>query len=325
MDLRRLRYFVAVAEELHFGRAAARLHMSQPPLSQRIRELENELGCQLFQRSAQGVRLTEAGSVLLGEAKELLDAAERARERVRETGRRRTIVVGTVAGAGLEFGPRAAAAFRRTHPDAQVRLCEADISDPTAGLRSGRVDVALTRLPFDTAGLAVRLLETEPLVAAVPADDPVARRPHLRVGDLLGRPWIRLPEDADAAWRRYWLGEADSGEADSGEAVERSAGTGSGPVVRTVSECLHAVVWQGAVGILPAGATHRHRTEGIAFVPLTDYPPSRVVLAWPSEVPDPAVLAFVEAVGARPVPDTDGAPGTAYDLFNRPPDLLNIP
>ncbi|MFD8707092.1 LysR family transcriptional regulator [Kitasatospora sp. NPDC059648] len=118
--------------------------MSQPPLSQRIRELENELGCQLFQRSAQGVRLTEAGSVLLGEARELLDAAERARERVRETGRRRTIVVGTVAGAGLEFGPRAAAAFRRTHPDAQVRLCEADISDPTAGLRSGRVDVALT-------------------------------------------------------------------------------------------------------------------------------------------------------------------------------------
>ncbi|MEU8579344.1 LysR family transcriptional regulator [Streptomyces abikoensis] len=320
MDLRRLRYFVAVAEELHFGRAAARLHMSQPPLSQRIRELENELDCQLFQRSAQGVRLTEAGSVLLGEARQVLDAAERARERVRETGRRRTIVVGTVAGAGLEFGPRAAAAFRRTHPDAQVRLCEAAISDPTAGLRSGRVDVALTRLPFDTAGLAVRLLETEPLVAAVPADDPVARRPHLRVGDLLGRPWIRLPEDADAAWRRYWLGEADSGEA-----VERSAGTGSGPVVRTVSECLHAVVWQGAVGILPAGATHRHRTEGIAFVPLTDYPPSRVVLAWPSEVPDPAVLAFVEAVGARAVPGTDGAPGTGYDLFNRPPDLLNIP
>ncbi|MFH9355295.1 LysR family transcriptional regulator [Kitasatospora sp. NPDC017646] len=320
MDLRRLRYFVAVAEELHFGRAAARLHMSQPPLSQRIRELENELGCQLFQRSAQGVRLTEAGSVLLGEARELLDAAERARERVRETGRRRTIVVGTVAGAGLEFGPRAAAAFRRTHPDAQVRLCEADISDPTAGLRSGRVDVALTRLPFDTAGLAVRLLETEPLVAAVPADDPVARRPHLRVGDLLGRPWIRLPEGADAAWRRYWLGEADSGEA-----VERSAGAGSGPVVRTVPECLHAIVWQGAVGILPAGATHRHRTEGITFVPLTDYPPSRVVLAWPSEVPDPAVLAFVEAVGARTVPDTDGAPGTVYDLFNRPPDLLNIP
>lgn len=297
MDLRRLRYFVAVAEELHFGRAAARLHMSQPPLSQRIRELENELGCQLFQRSAQGVGLTAAGSVLLGEARELLAAAARAQERVRETGRRRALVVGTVAGAGLEFGPRAAAAFRRTHPDADVRLFEADISDPTAGLRSGRVDVALTRLPFNTAGLAVRLLETEPLVAAVPADDPVARRPRLPVGDLLGRPWIRLPEDADAAWRRYW----------GGEVGERSAGTGSGPVVRTVSECLHAVVWQGAVGILPAGATHRHRTEGIAFVPLADYPPSRVVLAWPSEVPDPAVLAFVEAVGARTVPDADGS------------------
>ena len=308
MDLRRLRYFVAVAEELHFGRAAARLHMSQPPLSRRIRELEDELGCRLLQRSAQGVRLTEAGAVLLGEARELLDAAERARERVRQTSRRRTIVVGTVAGAGLEFGPRAAAAFRRTHPDAEVRLREVDIGDPTAGLRSGRVDVALTRLPFDTTGLAVRLLETEPLVAAVPADDPLAQRPSVQVGDLLGRPWMRLPEEADAAWRRYWLGEAGRGEVGSGGAVERSAGTGSGPVVRTVPECLHAIVWQGAVGILPAGADRRHRTEGVAFVPLAGYPPSRVVLAWQSAVPDPAVLAFVEAVGATTAPDTAGLP-----------------
>ncbi|MEU9128886.1 LysR substrate-binding domain-containing protein [Kitasatospora sp. NPDC048540] len=281
MDHRRLRYFVAVAEEQHFGRAAARLHMSQPPLSQRIRELEDELGCLLFERSARGVRLTEAGSVLLVEARRLLAAAELAGERVRQAGRRRTVVVGAVAGAGLDFGPRIVAAFRRTHPDTEVRLSESGIDDPTAGLRSGRVDLALTRLPFDTTGLTIRQLAEEPLVAALAADDPLATRSTVTVGDLHGRSWIRLPEEADRAWRAYW-----------------SAGAGAttpGPVVRSVAECLHAVLWQGAVGILPAAATHRHRTDGIAFVPLTGHPPSRIVLAWPSAHPDPVVLAFARA------------------------------
>ncbi|WP_371494050.1 LysR substrate-binding domain-containing protein [Kitasatospora sp. NBC_00374] len=284
MDHRRLRYFVAVAEEQHFGRAAVRLHMSQPPLSQRIRELEDELGCRLFDRSPRGVRLTEAGSVLLVEARRLLESAELARERVRETGRRRPVVVGTVAGAGLDFGPRTATAFRRTHPDTEVRMRESGIDDPTAGLRSGLVDLALTRLPFDTEGISVRQLAVEPLVAVVAADDPTARRATATVDDLRGRSWIRLPEESDPAWRRYWSGGLE--------------GAVAGPVVRSVPECLHAVVWQGAVGILPAGAADRHRAEGVAFVPLTGYPPSRVVIAWPSDRPDPLVLAFVRAAEA---------------------------
>ncbi|MFJ1709285.1 LysR family transcriptional regulator [Kitasatospora sp. NPDC088346] len=284
MDHRRLRYFVAVAEEQHFGRAAARLHMSQPPLSQRIRELEDELGCRLFDRSPRGVRLTEAGSVLLVEARRLLESAELAGRRVREAGRRRAVVVGAVAGAGLDFGPRTAAAFRRTHPDTEVRMRESGIDDPTAGLRSGLVDLALTRLPFDTAGLGVRELAAEPLVAVLPVDDPLARRAATTVDELRERPWIRLPEESDPAWRRYWSGGRPA--------------PGGGPVVRSVAECLHAVVWQGAVGILPAGAAHRHRAEGVAFVPLTGHPPSRVVIAWPSERPDPVVLAFVRAAEA---------------------------
>ncbi|GHC59334.1 LysR substrate-binding domain-containing protein [Streptomyces cinnamoneus] len=283
MDLRALRCFVAVAEEGHFGRAAARLHLAQPPLSRRIRELEADLGCRLFDRIPTGARLTPAGEVLLTEARDLLERAERARERVRGAEAARVLVLGTVAGADLDVGPAALAALRRDRPGARVRLREAPITDPTAGLREGRVDLALTRLPFDTAGLTVRLLGEEPVVAAVPADDPLAARPRLRVAELAGRPRFRLPPGTDARWRAYWL------------AAEEDA---PGPVVASVEECLHAVLWEGTVGLLPAGAALRHARPSIAFVPVDGHPPSRVVIARRAAVADPLVEALADALAA---------------------------
>lgn len=287
MDLRALHCFIAVAEEGHFGRAAVRLHLAQPPLSRRIRELEADLGCRLFDRIPTGARLTPAGEVLLAEARDLLERAERARERVRGAEADRVLVLGTVAGAGLEVGPAALAALRRNRPGVRVRLREAPVTDPTAGLREGRVDLALTRLPFDTTGLTVRQLGEEPVVAAVPTDDPLATLPSLRVTELADRPRFRLPTGTDARWRAYWL----AAEKDAPEDAP-------GPVVASVEECLHAVLWEGAVGLLPAGAVLRHARPGIAFVPVDDYPPSRVVIARRAAVTDPLVDALADALAA---------------------------
>ncbi|MCX5384819.1 LysR family transcriptional regulator [Streptomyces sp. NBC_00083] len=292
MDLRALRCFVAVAEEGHFGRAAARLHLAQPPLSRRIRDLEADLGCRLLERMPTGARLTAAGEVLLAEARDLLARSERARERVRAVESAREVVLGTVAGAGLEAGPAVLAVLRDSHPALRVRLHEAPLTDPSGGLRGRRVDLALTRLPFDTSGLTVCQLGTESLVVALPADDPLAARPRLHIRELTGRPRFRLPAGTDAQWRAYWFA-ADEGT--------------PGPVVASVEECLHAVAWDGVAGLLPAGAARRHARPGIAFVPVDGHPPSRIVLARRADAPDRLVdtvaAALIDA-HAVPVPDS---------------------
>lgn len=280
MDLRQLGYFVAVAEELHFGRAAARLHMSQPPLSRRIRELEEELDCRLLERSPRGVLLTDSGRVLLDEAKELLERAERVKEKVKRSTGHRTIVVGAVAGAGAVLDAGAQETFRRRHPGAAVRLRECGLADPSAGLRTGKVDVALTRLPFDTTGIATRVLYEEPLVAAMPSSDPLASSALIDVSDLRGRTTFRLPPGTDPQWHDFWL-PASSEDPDT-------------PVVSTIGECLHAIVWQSVVGLLPAAAAHHHKTPGVSFVPVTGHCPSRVVLAWRAGERDKLILDLID-------------------------------
>jgi DNA-binding transcriptional LysR family regulator len=267
MDLRELRYFVAVAEELHFGRAAARLHMTQPPLSRAIKRLETDLGCELLHRSSQGVALTAAGSLLCEEARTLLAQADQVRARVAGTA---TITVGTLA---EHVGTRLVAAYREQYPGVRVRIREADFTDPTTGLRAGLVDVALTRLPFDDTGISVHVLRTDPVGVVLRADDPLADRESLRLSDLADRPWFQLPEGIDPVWRAYWNGD--------------HAG---GPVVRTAHECLQAVLWNGTVGLTPL--TH-DLPEGLTTVLLTDMPPSKLVVAWTGKDPSPLIRSFV--------------------------------
>ncbi|MFB7957945.1 MULTISPECIES: LysR family transcriptional regulator [unclassified Streptomyces] len=279
MELRTLRYFVAVAEERHFGRAAARLHMSQPPLSRAIKRLEADIGALLFTRSPAGVTLTPVGTVLLDEARALLDHADRVRVRVDAAAGVATITVG-ILGDGTDPGVSGlAAAYRRRHPGVDIRIRDTDLTDPTCGLRAGLVDVALTRAPFDETALTVRTLRADPVGVVLRADDPPTRREELRPADLSDRRWFRFPRGTDPVWQSYW----------------HEGGPREGPVVRTVQECLHAVLWNGTVGLAPFG--HDLPAE-LVMVPLLGMVPSRVVAVWNEGDTNPLVRSFVEIATA---------------------------
>lgn len=271
-----LRYFVAVAEELHFGRAAARLHMSQPPLSRAIKRLETEVGATLLHRSPAGVTLTPAGAALLDEARTLLEAADRVRVRVAAAA---TITVGILGDSTDRGATRLAASYRQRHPGVEVRIRDADLTDPTCGLRAGLVDVALTRGPFDETGLSVRELRADPVGAVLRADDPLARCDRLKLADLAGRRWFQFPDGTDGIWQSYWNG---------GEVRE-------GPVVRAVQECLQAVLWNGTVGMSPLG---HEPPEQLVVLPLIDMAPSPVVVAWNAGDANPLVRSFVQIAAA---------------------------
>ncbi|MEV5612393.1 LysR family transcriptional regulator [Streptomyces sp. NPDC052225] len=186
MELRQLAYFVTVAEELHFGRAAERLHIVQSAVSQQIRRLERELGTDLFDRSPRHVRLTGAGERLLPEARAVLAAAERARAAV---ARRTALRVGTSTGLG-EHLDRVLGAYAVQEPDIEVELVSAPPAQRLRQVRDGRLDAAFLRSgpegPEASDGLRAVPVWPEPLVAALPARHPLAEAAEVSVTDLAG-------------------------------------------------------------------------------------------------------------------------------------------
>src|SRR3954451_21813177 len=206
LDLRKVRYFLAVADRLHFGRAAEELHIAQPVLSRQVRALEHDLGAALFTRDRHGVELTDAGRQLVADAGPLLASAGAVRRRVAAAARgRRRLVVGFRA--GIPVIP-AARAFAARHPGVVVDVQRMEWDDQAAMLLDGRVDVGYVRLPIDETGLRVTPLFTEPLMVALPAGHRLAGKEAVSEADLAGEP---LVWHADPSTQPTRLPHPDSG------------------------------------------------------------------------------------------------------------------
>ncbi|MEU9455270.1 LysR family transcriptional regulator [Streptomyces sp. NPDC048277] len=275
METRELRYFVAVAEELHFGKAAQRLGMAQPPLSRAIGQLERRLGATLLERTSRAVTLTEAGSVLLREARAALDAVEAAERRTRRAAVGRPgIVLATKAGASGELLAKLLDAYA-AEPDAvTVDLLLCGIGEQERMLRDGRADVALLHLPFDsTSGFDTEELRTENQVVILPAGHPLTTRPHVRRAEVTDLPDLPLPR---------WPGP-DGGYPD-----------GPGPQARDHAQLYQLIALGRACWIAPESSRAQLRDD-LAAVPVLDAPPVTTVIAWPPHSRSRAVAALVRA------------------------------
>jgi DNA-binding transcriptional LysR family regulator len=191
-ELSQLRCFVAVAEELHFGRAAARLNMTQPPLSRQIQILERVLDVVLLERSNRTVKLTPAGQSFLAEARRLLKLAESAALLAKRVanGKAGSINIGFTATSAYSYVPRLVAACRRELPDVEVSLKEMVSGDQLKRLDSGEIDIGLLRPPIPRRNLSAFRVMAEPLIAAVPAGHALARGESVALADLAGEPFI---------------------------------------------------------------------------------------------------------------------------------------
>ncbi|WP_067435120.1 LysR substrate-binding domain-containing protein [Nocardioides jensenii] len=198
MELRHLRYFVAVAEELHFGRAAERLHMAQPPLSQQIRQLEAELGVALFTRTTRQVALTPAGARYLDRTRAVLAAVEQAGvEAARvDSGEVGRVSIGFIGSATYSLLPQLARDLRAALPDVEVDVKgEMLTPDQVVALRDGTIDIALMRTPVPHDDLEVLVVRRESLIVALPSHHPLAETESVQVRDLRDEPFVTYPSE----------------------------------------------------------------------------------------------------------------------------------
>jgi len=207
MEPRLLRSFVAVAEELHFGRAARRLHLSQPPLSMQIRRLEDELGTRLFDRDRRGDAQTEAGHFLLGRARRLLGDGERAAIETQRIGRglAGVLVIGYAPNATYRVLPPLVRAFRARRPDVRLELIELRSPDQALALRDGRIEVGFACVPIEPAGLhdlQELPMSHERMMVVLPRAHPLARRPRIAARALIGQPYVAVRPDLEPGWAR---------------------------------------------------------------------------------------------------------------------------
>jgi DNA-binding transcriptional LysR family regulator len=320
LETRQLRYFVAVAEELNFGRAAERLGMAQPPLSRAIRELERQLGVALLERTTRRVELTPSGEVLLQDARTALDAVSAAGRRAQHAGET-TPQLRLALKADVDGGllPRILEAYAALDTGRPVAFVLGRYGEQAAALRDGRADVALVLDPGDVRGVDFEPLQSEPFLLAVAATDPLAAYSEVCLADLAGRtipgggPADQGPVSAEVC---SLVGLPQSGSDSFTRPVIGSPSANS-----DLPEIFRLIELGRTVCFFPASLTARYPRPDIVYLPVKDLPPATLAVAWPQDSRSTAVAAFVRAasevaagaaeVGAAAVAAVDAAAVTA--------------
>lgn len=289
LDLRQLRYFVAVAEELHFGRAAARLGMAQPPLTQQIQKLERALGYRVFARQSRKTTLTDAGSVLLTEARRILLEVDHAIDHTRRAGRGETgqLTVGTPPSVMLTRLPAIIRKYRERFPSVRFVLREMSTSAIAAGLLAGSLDLGFLREIDECGGLPVEIALRESIVAVLPATHPLAAVPRLRLRQLAKEPFVLFPPHVGAAFYD--------------KLVTFCVEAGFTP--RVVQE---ATQWQSVVTFVETGlgvslapaSVQKFRWKGVVYRQLSGLE-TTVSVCWQSARESAAIATFLKMVRAE--------------------------
>ncbi|WP_030438603.1 LysR family transcriptional regulator [Actinoplanes subtropicus] len=273
LDLRRLRYFVMVADELSFVRAAERLNMTQPALSRQIRALEDDLGVTLLRRGPVGTARTPAGDQLLEDARPLLASSLALQRRVRLAAREEDhFTIGFMPGVIVTPIVRQ---FRALAPDVKVQVLHTALTDQVDYLLDGRVDVCFVRLPLPADSFEIVPLFPEPRIAALSDEHPLARSPILDIAELMPYHLVQDPAEVPE-WRGTGGDDTDS---------ERPT---------TIEESLEAVASSTGFAVFPAGFADFYRRPDIRYVPLSGVAPRMVALAYPKNRKMPAIDKFAK-------------------------------
>lgn len=294
-DFRQLRYFVAVAEELSFTRAAIRLHISQPPLSQQIQALERDLGVSLLERSKRKVELTEAGRTFLEQARQILAQAELARSRTAAVAAGHSGQLRLAYTVSVSFHPvlpRALLRHRRIAPEVNIQLCEMYTEPQFAALLANEIDIGFVRdeprHPQDARQLQLHVLDREPLLLALPSSHPLATRRELHMGEVAGEAFVSQPRELAATLHDRLASLA--GAAGFQPRIEQQA--------QQINGLLALVAAGLGLALVPATMQAVH-LAGVSYVPLADHE-AHLLLAVASRAGDPSpVLAqFLATVQA---------------------------
>jgi DNA-binding transcriptional LysR family regulator len=288
MELRHLRYFVVLAEELHFGRAAQRLHIAQPPLSQQIRQLEVELGFELFHRTKRVVELTEAGRAFLIEVQRILQQLEQAIQVGQQTNRGEAgqLVIGFVSSASYNVLPKILPAFRRSFPSVALELRELTTDEQLQWLREGRIDIGFLRPPIDEALFSTETIFRELLVVALSERHPFVNQPKVSLKSLSSEPFILFPrKNASGLYDTIisFCQQAGFSPKVSQEAIE----------MQTIVSLVAAEM---GIAIVPASLQNLQRT-GVVYKALQDpIPQVEINMIWQRHNSSPTVQRFLEIV-----------------------------